>query len=160
MEIRPYQKKAIASVVRAFNNGAVSGVVAMATGTGKTVVTHEVVMERFPPETDRTLIIGGVNIDVCNQMEAAFLQMSPQLAGRYGENGYSAPGVGMVMAERNDTNARVVVASVMTLLTDNKAEFVVDPGFTNNDVYLDGDKILKTTTSKLPYLVESLMPSQ
>jgi len=153
MELRNYQKRAIQSVVNSFNNGAISGVVAMATGTGKTVVTHEVTMTRFPPEQYRTLIIGGVNIDVCNQMEAAFLVMTPDLAGYYGENGRSSPGIGVVMADRDDANSRIVVASIQTLLADKVEEYVVDPGFSSNDVYMDGDRIFKTPTTSLPYLV-------
>ncbi len=153
MEVRRYQKEAIASAISGFDDGAISGVIAAATGTGKTVITHRVVMERFPPEQYRTLIVGGINIDVCNQMEAAFLSMSPQLAGYYGENGQSMPGIGMVMAERDDVNSRITVASIMSLLPDNKEEFVVDPKFKTSDVYMTGDKIIKTPTSKLPYLV-------
>ena len=90
------------------SDGAESWLLAMATGTGKTFITHETIMELYPPDEFRTIVIGGVNIDVNNQMESELLSLSPRLAGRFGNNGNSVPGVGVVMADRDIPQGQVV----------------------------------------------------
>jgi superfamily II DNA or RNA helicase len=152
--VRPHQVRALKGIRRCFNDDVQSWMNHMATGTGKTFVTHEAIMELFPPEKFRTFIVGGVNIDVNLQMESALISYSPQLAGRYGENGYAAKGVGIVMDKRDDVDARIVVGSIQTLIPNEIEDHLKLPKFTDRDVlYEDGRIYHNKITSRLPYLV-------
>jgi superfamily II DNA or RNA helicase len=154
-QLRRYQHEAIQAIGRAKEKGATSGILHMATGTGKTIVTHEVVNRFFTPQEHRTLIIGGINTHLVHQMVRSFKKHSPELSGFYGENGYSQPGIGMVMANYDEVNARVVVASIQTLLPSSKTaeEDYVRTPITESDLIVSSHGVKLNSKSKLEYLV-------
>ncbi len=66
-------------------------------------------------------------------------------------------GIGIVMAEQDQADARIVVGSIQTLLSENMDEYIIDPEFTAVDVEVVGNKIFKGRDSQLPYLVSPRM---
>ena len=154
VRLRPYQREAIESMRKAFeDDGANSGVLHLFTGAGKTIVTHELVNQLFHPDSSRTIIIGGLNSHLVNQMYNSFRRYSPYLQGRWPHNGTSCPGLGVVMNTQNEASARIVVASIQTLVGGIIDDELSDT-FDEEDIYIDCmGGIHLANTSERPYLI-------
>lgn len=100
MELRPYQREAIQSMIDAEREGCRRQLLVMATGLGKTVVFSHVL--RMRSRFGRGLVIVHRD-ELAAQAAEKIRSICPDLT------------VGIVKAERNEVDADVVIASVQTL---------------------------------------------
>jgi superfamily II DNA or RNA helicase len=157
-KLRGYQQAAIDSAEVHFKRGIASGIFHLFTGAGKSLITHELVNQLFHPEEGyRTLVVGGINRELVNQMFAGFRKQLPYLKMEIPVGDTYAPGIGIVMGNVNDVKARVIVASVQTLVDKSDAieqQAVESKPITADDVTVDYQgNIRKTKTSKRRFLV-------
>lgn len=105
ISLRPYQIEARDNVIRDWNNGTKNALIAMSTGLGKTETFLSVLTEERETTPDfRALIIAHRE------------ELISQPAERVAKNWQHAlPMPGIVMAEQNEVDAEVVVATVQTL---------------------------------------------
>ncbi len=96
--LRPYQQEALAAVEQAAAGGIRRQILALPTGTGKTVIFAELIRRRGAPAL------------VLMHRDELITQALSKLAG--------AGVVGVVKAEQDDVRAPVVVASVQTHARD------------------------------------------
>jgi ATP-dependent helicase IRC3 len=105
LHLRPYQVEAIEAVERDWRDKVRRAAVAMATGTGKTLIaTH--VIDRFQQEH------GTPSLFLVHRDELA-----TQSAETFGNHGLD---VGVIKAGQNDVGAPVMVGSVQTLARDTR----------------------------------------
>ena len=98
LTLRPYQEEALTAVSRAYARGIARPVIALPTGTGKTVVFSHLVKER----AGRCLILVHRD-ELIRQAYDKLQEILPSVA------------VGVVKAEEDEHTAPIVVASVQTL---------------------------------------------
>ena len=98
--LRPYQREALDAIAQAERRGVRSQLVALPTGTGKTVIFSELIRQH-----PGSALILAHRDELLKQAADKLSMVAPEL-------GLS---VGFVKAERNDVGAPVVVASVQTL---------------------------------------------
>jgi superfamily II DNA or RNA helicase len=106
MELRPYQEKAIEATLSDYSkdpNG--SGVLYLATGTGKTVIAAELAKR-----------IGGRTLFLVHRDELA-----RQTVEKFGAV-WPEVELGVVKAERNETDKQVTVASIQSIISDKRLE--------------------------------------
>ena len=102
---RPYQEDAVAAIQTAFERGVRRQLVALPTGTGKTVVFAEVIRRR----SGRALVMAHRD-ELIRQAVSKIEAVAPGLQ------------VGVVKADEDDVEADVVVASVQTLQRTHRRE--------------------------------------
>ena len=100
LALRPYQQEAITAVENAVGRGVRRPLIALATGTGKTVIFASLIAKR-----GGSALVLAHRDELLRQAAAKITLADPTLG----------LGVGFVQAERDDTNAPVAVASVQTL---------------------------------------------
>ena len=105
LPLRPYQKEALAAIYEADKEGTLRQLVALPTGTGKTVIFSYLIALR----EGRALVLVHRD-ELIRQTLDKLLTVCP-----------SCP-VGVVKAEQNDVGALVVVASVQTLSRPNRLQ--------------------------------------
>lgn len=96
--LRPYQLEALSAVEAAYGRGVHRQLIQLPTGTGKTVVFSELVRRR-----QRRSVILAHRDELIQQAADKLSMVAPELT------------VGVIKAERNDTWAPTLVASVQTL---------------------------------------------
>lgn len=116
-QLRDYQEDTLAKMDRYLHKkGGQSGIVHLATGLGKTVVTTHFVERYANPKTGkRTIVVGGVNQVLTMQMRDAFENDFPWMRGAVMWGKEAVPALGIIMNRYNDVKARVVIASIQTL---------------------------------------------
>jgi superfamily II DNA or RNA helicase len=107
IELRGYQRDAINAVLEAKERGVARPLVALPTGTGKTVVFSQLIRER-----GGTALILAHRDELLGQAENKLRMVAPEL-------GMS---IGRVQAGRNDVGAHIVVASVQTLASEKRLD--------------------------------------
>lgn len=116
---RPYQIEAIKAVEAAHARGVKRPAVELPTGSGKTVVFSRLIKRRHErPWGDgggRTLVLAHRS-ELIDQAVSKLNDVAPGL------------NVGVVQAERNETRADVVVASVQTLRNEMRRRMIADVG--------------------------------
>lgn len=122
-ELRPYQRDAV--------NAAKDGwfrrkarILSLATGAGKTTIAAQAVVEVLKPETERCLFLVHTEELVYQIRDRVQLQYGYTLRPMYG----SAPGLGVVMADEKDHNARIIIASRQTLQSGKRLQAVLSHG--------------------------------
>jgi len=105
IELRPYQNECISAIETAENDGINRQLVALPTGTGKTIIFTTVAKNR----NGRTLILA--HRDELIQQAVDKLTMV-----------WDNVNVGVVKAERNEIDKQVVVGSVQTVSRENRLE--------------------------------------
>ena len=103
IELRDYQKEAIASIAKAYQRGLRCVVVALPTGTGKTVIFSDIAKSAVAKD-NRVLILAHRD-ELISQAVDKLLQVAPELS----------MSVGVVKAKRDDYAMPVTVASVQSL---------------------------------------------
>jgi superfamily II DNA or RNA helicase len=98
--LRPYQDEAIAALDDAVERGIPSGMVALPTGMGKTVVFSKWGVDRW-----ETVLILAHRDELLKQAAEKFEMVEPQ----------TAMSIGFVKAELNEVDKPIIVASVQTL---------------------------------------------
>jgi superfamily II DNA or RNA helicase len=105
IELRPYQRECIEAIETADNTGTHRQLVALPTGTGKTIIFTTVAKKR----NGRTLILA--HRDELIQQAVDKLEMV-----------WDDANVGVVKAERNETDKQIIVGSVQTVSRENRLE--------------------------------------
>lgn len=105
--LRPYQREALAAVDAALERGVHRPLVALPTGTGKTVVFASMLRER-----GGTALVLAHRDELLRQAADKLRTVAPELA----------MSIGFVQASRDDTNAPVVIASVQTLARQSRLD--------------------------------------
>lgn len=114
--LRGYQVEAVNAVLTAWEGGESAPLAALATGAGKTTIIAQVLVESIDPRRQRALVLGhtqeiiGQLHDRINQQFGGQLQQTFNTA-----HALFAPGLGIVMADRNEADARIVVATRQSL---------------------------------------------
>lgn len=106
IELRGYQLDALAAIEAAERRGVRRQLVVMATGMGKTIVFSELVRRRRP---GRCLVIAHRE-ELLDQARDKLLVVDP------------TADVGIVQAGRDETDARIVVASIQTLARQSRLD--------------------------------------
>lgn len=163
----PHQKEALQRVKLGLQQGYSSGIVHLFTGGGKSFVAVELTRRLFDPrEGKRTVAIGGINELLVSQMYNNYRTKFSEISGEIflkhesvpqgGTNGV-VPGLGVVMGRRNDTRARVICASIQTLVSkDELGTKLMTPELEPikySDIDFNGDKITLRHLSKRRWLV-------
>jgi ATP-dependent helicase IRC3 len=103
LTLRPYQEEAIEAVTDAALEGIQRPLVALPTGTGKTVVFSHLIDQR----PGRSLVLAHRD-ELLRQCQDRLLMVSPDMR------------IGIIKATENETDAPVVVASVQTLSRERR----------------------------------------
>jgi ATP-dependent helicase IRC3 len=111
VQLRDYQVEAVEAVESAAQRGVRRPLVALPTGTGKTVVFSELIRRR-----GRRAIVIAHREELIEQARDKLRMVSPGLE------------VGVVKAERDEHQARVVVASIQTLAREHRMDRVLGRG--------------------------------
>jgi ATP-dependent helicase IRC3 len=98
LQLRPYQTEALQAIAEAEKRGVTRPLIALPTGTGKTVIFAHFIQQR----PGRALVLAHRD-ELINQAAEKFSLVDPTLD------------VGIVKAERNELHTAVVLASVQTL---------------------------------------------
>ncbi|HZA24629.1 MAG TPA: DEAD/DEAH box helicase family protein [Dehalococcoidia bacterium] len=108
LTLRPYQEEAIEAVNDASLDGIKRPLVALPTGTGKTVIFANLIDQR----PGRALVLAHRD-ELIRQCQDKLLMVNPDLD------------TGVVKADENATRANIVVASVQTLARPNRLEQLI-----------------------------------
>lgn len=155
---RKYQLEAIDETMKYIGRGIYSGVVQLPTGTGKSLVQQELVRRHFPIEKYRSILIGGLSRSLNYQGLEGFRYQYPETAYAVERNNRLYPGSGIVMAQHDDYDARLVVASAQTVgpktLQETRKRILENMQIEKSDVTRSKNGgILLSPNSKRQYLV-------
>ena len=114
-ELRDYQKRACELVRDAWGKDMQRPAVVLPTGAGKTVTFAELIRRYLVAHPDKRVVVVAHTAEIIEQT-----------AGRVGH--MTGVPVGIVKAERDETHARVVVASAQTLAVTGRSERLRDVG--------------------------------
>lgn len=115
LKLRPYQEKGVAALFDALRRGVDRPAAVLATGAGKSVMIGAVA-KRFRAETGKRVLVLAHREELVEQNADKIRDVAPELA------------VGIVKAQRNQTLADVISASVQTLRTPNRRDMLRDVG--------------------------------
>lgn len=157
LNLRPYQRQTIDAVKADWNDGLTDVMVTMATGGGKTVVFLATLDESLQPG-QRALILAHRK-ELIDQPYERIAAMFPQ----------RKPRTGIVMAERNDAHAQIVIATVQTLgsekrlgqlLANGPIDYLVidEAHHATADAYVNLVKALKAVNPDLRHLGVTATP--
>lgn len=111
LAMRPYQIEAVEAVEAAYERGITRPLVVSATGSGKTVAFSHLIDRRG----GRSLVLAH-RIELIDQAAHKLRQVMPGAS------------IGVVKAERNETRAEIVVASIQTLARKSRRERLAASG--------------------------------
>jgi superfamily II DNA or RNA helicase len=115
-DLRPYQLEAVTAIRGAWDAGDRAPLAALATGAGKTTIIAQTLVDAFDPSTQRALVIGHTQEIIGQLYDRIRQQFAGRLDGLFSTSAsLFAPGIGIVMAEQDAGNARVVVATRQSL---------------------------------------------
>ncbi len=114
VQLRPYQHNTIASnKLHLFERGYKSVLNHLATGMGKTVIAAHTGYHLFDPNECRILFVVGFR-EIVRQTKNSFIHNFPDLEGSTFTK-FSRPGVGIVMGNIDERDARIIIATPQTL---------------------------------------------
>ena len=111
--LRDYQREAVDAVKAAWSMGEPAPLVAVATGGGKTTIIAQTLVETVDPLYQRALVIAHTEEIIQQINDRVANQFGGQLDEHFGVN--AAPGIGIVMADNDAADARIVVATRQSL---------------------------------------------
>lgn len=138
IEAREYQDEGIDAVMTHFNHGIFSVIAHLATGLGKSLMEQELVKRHFPIQKYRTLLIGGISRQLNFQAERGFRNQYPECQTKVQVGKFLRPGIGLVMGDLNQVDARIIIGSAQTLVEKGETN-IEDPEnqpITLNDVIM------------------------
>lgn len=112
LPLRPYQREAMDAVTDAWRRGLMRPAVVLPTGAGKTVVFAHLVAAWLDLNPGHRAVVLAHRTELIEQAMSKFHDVAPGLR------------VGMVKAQRNDTLADVIVASVQTLRNEQRRKML------------------------------------
>lgn len=116
LALRPYQREAIDAVTAAWRRGMVRPAEVLFTGAGKTVIFSHLSVEWLAENPGRRVLIIVHTQELLDQALQKLRSVAPGLR------------VGAVQAQRNETLARVIVATVQTLRSARRRAMIRDVG--------------------------------
>lgn len=116
LSLRPYQREAIDAVTAAWRRGMVRPAEVLFTGAGKTVIFSHLSAEWLADNPGRRVLIIVHTQELLDQALQKLRSVAPGLR------------VGAVQAQRNETLARVIVATVQTLRSARRRAMIRDVG--------------------------------
>lgn len=111
--LRDYQQAAVVAIQDAWNAGEPAPLAALATGAGKTTILAQLVLETVDPHYQWALVIAHTGEIITQIAERIANQFEGRLNQHYGV--WAAPGIGIVMGDRNEADARIIVATRQSL---------------------------------------------
>jgi len=105
LKLRDYQEKALAAVQTDWANGEDAVLITVATGGGKTAIFCALIDRLAQAQPGARFLVLAHRQELIDQPRDRMLQYFPQWAGR----------IGIVMAEQNQVDAQMVIATVQTL---------------------------------------------
>jgi superfamily II DNA or RNA helicase len=153
---RFYQDEAIDRIQHELReNNISSGIVHMATGTGKSVVQNDAVKLLFPIESYRSILIGGLSRSLNLQALNGFKRQYPECATKIVVGNKLKPGIGLMMGNYNVPDARIIVGSAQTLMPRGLQEKGTPENelITRADVELREGGIFLSSKSKRRWLI-------
>lgn len=126
--LRPYQREALDAIKAAWDEGK-KALIAVATGGGKTTIGAQLLHETIDPYRQRALVIGHTKEIV----EQFYRRVENQFAGKLSQpyqvpGALMAPGLGMVMAENDEADARIIVATRQTVQNEKRLKRLMQTG--------------------------------
>lgn len=112
-KLRDYQQAAVEAIRSAWANGQSTPLAALATGAGKTTIIAQLLLESVNPHTMRALVVGHTEEIIHQLYDRVENQFDGVLDGTFTSR-YSR-GIGIVMAEDDAADARIVVATRQSL---------------------------------------------
>lgn len=116
LRLRDYQREAIDSVTAAWRRGMIRPAVVLPTASGKTVIFSHLSVEWLADHPGQRVLILVHTQELLDQALSKLRSVAPGLR------------VGAVQADRNETLARVVVATVQTLRNERRRRMLRDVG--------------------------------
>ena len=111
--LRDYQERAVTAIQEAWNAGEAAPLAALATGAGKTTIISELLRQAVNPHSERALVVGHTEEIIFQLRDRIANQFAGELDERFTDR-YS-PGIGIVMADNDAADARIVVATRQSL---------------------------------------------
>lgn len=118
LTIRPYQRQTIDAVRDAWRRGVANVLAVMATGGGKTVVFLALIDEILREQPDARFLIVAHRKELIEQPAERLAQFWPDRAGM----------VGIVMAEQNQPDRQITIATIQTLQVERRLAQILAPG--------------------------------
>lgn len=112
-KLRDYQEGGVQALVTAWDKGEAAPLAALATGAGKTTIISELLRRVLDPNTQRALVVGHTEEIISQLRDRIANQFNGALDGRFTDR--FSPGIGVVMAEHDAADARVVAATRQSL---------------------------------------------
>lgn len=107
-ELRPYQTECLTAINTHFDDGIRKQLIALPTGTGKTIIFASLIRER---KKLRSIILSHRD-EICQQANEKMLMVYPE----------AEADIGWVKAERNEVDKPIVIASVQTICRPNRLD--------------------------------------
>lgn len=159
MNLRPYQRQTIDAIQREWANGVANVLAVLATGGGKTIVFLALIDEILRQEPAARFLIVAHRKELIEQPAERLAQHWPERAGL----------VGIVMAEQNQPDRQITIATIQTLqverrLTEVLAHGVIDyliideAHHTAADSYLNVIQTLQEVNPQLRHLGVTATP--
>lgn len=159
MNLRPYQRQTIDAIRREWANGVANVLTVLATGGGKTIVFLALIDEILRQEPAARFLIVAHRKELIEQPAERLAQHWPERAGL----------VGIVMAEQNQPDRQITIATIQTLQVERRLAEVLAHGMidyliideahhTAANSYLNVIKTLQDTNPNLLHLGVTATP--
>lgn len=125
MRLRPYQQDAIAAVEQAWATGHQDTLLVMATGGGKTNCLLHVLMSALDADPSARALVLAHRRELIEQPLDRIQHMDAEWLNR---GILDRPRVGVMMAERNDADRQLTIATVQTLVSERRLRRLLDHG--------------------------------
>jgi superfamily II DNA or RNA helicase len=111
--LRDYQQAAVTAIRQAWSEGEPAPLAALATGAGKTTIIAQLLLESVNPHIQRALVVGHTEEIIGQLRDRIANQFNGELDAHYTDR--YAPGIGIVMADNDCADARIVIATRQSL---------------------------------------------
>ena len=118
MKLRKYQRQAIDSIRQAWQDGDRNVLAVLATGAGKTVIFLALMDEILAEEPDARFLLVAHRKELIEQPAERIAQFFPHRADQ----------VGIVMAEQDDCDRQIIIATVQTLQVERRISRLLEHG--------------------------------
>lgn len=125
MQLRDYQTDAIAAIRRDWREGVDDTLFIMATGGGKTQVFLKLLMDELDANSGARALCLAHRKELIEQPLERIAQIDPTWLMK---NTNLRPRVGVVMAERDDCDRQLTVATIQTLASGNRLKRLLANG--------------------------------